>query len=284
MVPWIGFAEANSRRAASGDPPGAGGGLRVRPASGRLRNRRASSATSRKSSSRRLRAIRSSRSPCSPAAKSVHLPARPLRLSARRTMRLRPGVFSMSPTRQVWPSRRPLERYSRHTASAWCARRRARSAAVSFMGDLQRRWARRLSGPRVGEDGLSAPRSGSLPGVKLCPGVRSGSGTQPVRPSCHREPRAHGGRISAEPKCVREVVYDSAHPPSAGRGGRNGRDWRLRGNVDDQERNSLWEDARERNSRLQQLIDAIVQLLGRSRDVLRRERPEGAEEDKSSGR
>jgi hypothetical protein len=43
--------------------------------------------------------------------------------SVRRTARLRPGVLSTSPTRQVFPSRRPLERYSRHTASAFCARR-----------------------------------------------------------------------------------------------------------------------------------------------------------------
>ena len=68
-VPGIGLAEANSRRAASGDPLGTGG--RAGPEAwcsrcGRLRNRRASSSTSRKAWSRQARAIRSSRSPCSP--------------------------------------------------------------------------------------------------------------------------------------------------------------------------------------------------------------------------
>ena len=52
--------------------------------------------------------------------------------------------------------------------------------------------------------------------------------------------------------------------------------------MDDQERNALWADARERNSRLQQLIESIAQLLGRSRDVLRREPPDDAKQDKSS--
>ena len=64
---------------------------------------------------------------CCAVAKSTQRPAAPLPLSGpvSRTMRLRPGVLSTSPTRQVPPSRRPLERYSRHTASAFCARRRA---------------------------------------------------------------------------------------------------------------------------------------------------------------
>jgi hypothetical protein len=44
--------------------------------------------------------------------------------------------------------------------------------------------------------------------------------------------------------------------------------------VNDQERKSLWEDTRDQNSRLQQLIDGIIQLVARSRDVLRRQRPE----------
>lgn len=59
-----------------------------------------------------------------------------------------------------------------------------------------------------------------------------------------------------------------AHARASGREGRNGRESAPGGNVDDQERNALWADARDRNSRLQQRIDAIAQLLGRSRDVL----------------
>jgi hypothetical protein len=44
--------------------------------------------------------------------------------------------------------------------------------------------------------------------------------------------------------------------------------------MDDQQQQALWQEASERNSRLQHLIDAIAQLLARSRDVLRRPRPE----------
>jgi hypothetical protein len=46
------------------------------------------------------------------------------------------------------------------------------------------------------------------------------------------------------------------------------------GNVDDRQRKALWQEANERNSRLQELIDSIATLVARSRDVLRRERPE----------
>jgi len=44
--------------------------------------------------------------------------------------------------------------------------------------------------------------------------------------------------------------------------------------MDDPQRDSLWQEVREQNSRLQQLIDAIPKLVARSRDVLRRQRPE----------
>ena len=40
------------------------------------------------------------------------------------------------------------------------------------------------------------------------------------------------------------------------------------------ERDALLQDVREQNSRSRQLIEAIVQLIARSRDVLRRQRPE----------
>ena len=55
--------------------------VRPRSGRGRLRKVRASSRASRKRSSPRLSAIRSRRSPCSPVAASVHLPAAPLPLS-----------------------------------------------------------------------------------------------------------------------------------------------------------------------------------------------------------
>jgi hypothetical protein len=44
--------------------------------------------------------------------------------------------------------------------------------------------------------------------------------------------------------------------------------------LDDQERKALWQETRDQNSRLQQLIDAIIQLVARSRNVLQRQRPE----------
>jgi hypothetical protein len=55
--------------------------------------------------------------------------------------------------------------------------------------------------------------------------------------------------------------------------------------LDDQERNALWQETREQNSRLQQLIDAIIQLIARSREVLWRQRPEdgASSESKSDG-
>jgi hypothetical protein len=40
------------------------------------------------------------------------------------------------------------------------------------------------------------------------------------------------------------------------------------------EREVLLNEVREQNSRLQQLIDKIAQLVARSREVLRRQRPE----------
>jgi hypothetical protein len=54
--------------------------------------------------------------------------------------------------------------------------------------------------------------------------------------------------------------------------------------LDDQEREALWEETREQNSRLQQLIDAITQLIARSRAMVWRQGPEDgapAGEDKS---
>ena len=55
---------------------------------------------------------------------------------------------------------------------------------------------------------------------------------------------------------------------------REGRNARQGAILDDRERNALWEETREQNSRLQQLIDAIIQLIARSREVLWRQRPE----------
>jgi hypothetical protein len=42
------------------------------------------------------------------------------------------------------------------------------------------------------------------------------------------------------------------------------------------QRDALWRDVRQQNIRLQQLIEAITQLVARSRDVLRRQRPENS--------
>ena len=81
-VPKIGCDMAKSRRADSGDPAGAGADRCVESRSGsvrgRLRKRRASSATSWKSARPQLSRMTSRRSPCSPVAASVHLPAAPL--------------------------------------------------------------------------------------------------------------------------------------------------------------------------------------------------------------
>jgi len=44
--------------------------------------------------------------------------------------------------------------------------------------------------------------------------------------------------------------------------------------MDDPEREALWQESREQNSRLRALIETIAQLIARSRDVLRRQRPE----------
>jgi hypothetical protein len=44
--------------------------------------------------------------------------------------------------------------------------------------------------------------------------------------------------------------------------------------VESSEQEALLQAVSEQNSRLQQLIDAIVQLITRSRDVLRHQRPE----------
>jgi hypothetical protein len=106
IVREIGCDMAKRRRADSGDPRGAGEVscpvVWLRSGCGRLRKARASSRVSRKRSSPRLRAIKSRRSPCSPVAASVHLPAAPLPLSGpwRRTNKLRPGVLATSPISQ----------------------------------------------------------------------------------------------------------------------------------------------------------------------------------------
>jgi len=44
--------------------------------------------------------------------------------------------------------------------------------------------------------------------------------------------------------------------------------------MDDPQRDTLLQDVREQNTRLQQFIDAIIELVARSREVLRRQRPE----------
>ena len=74
---------------------GAAHGLAPARDLGRLRKSRASSATSRKSTRPQLSRMTSRRSPCSPVAASVHLPAAPLPDSGpfSRTNIERPGVF-----------------------------------------------------------------------------------------------------------------------------------------------------------------------------------------------
>jgi hypothetical protein len=44
--------------------------------------------------------------------------------------------------------------------------------------------------------------------------------------------------------------------------------------MDSSERDALLQEISQQNSRLQQLIEAIAQLVARSREVLRRQRPE----------
>jgi hypothetical protein len=44
--------------------------------------------------------------------------------------------------------------------------------------------------------------------------------------------------------------------------------------MDNLERDALLQEVVRQNSRLQQLIEAIAQLVARSREVLRRQRPE----------
>ena len=44
--------------------------------------------------------------------------------------------------------------------------------------------------------------------------------------------------------------------------------------MDDAQRDALWKDVAEQNSRLRQLIEGVAQLVARSRQVLRRQRPE----------
>ena len=44
--------------------------------------------------------------------------------------------------------------------------------------------------------------------------------------------------------------------------------------MDNLERDALLQEVSQQNSRLQQLIEAISQLIARSREVLRRQRPE----------
>ena len=102
--PAVGCDIVKSRRAAWGDTVWATG--RTNPAAGsgsergKLRNRRASSATSRNLRRPQLSRMMSRRSPCSPVAASVHLPACPFGNSYSRTNIERPGVFLISPTSQ----------------------------------------------------------------------------------------------------------------------------------------------------------------------------------------
>ena len=44
--------------------------------------------------------------------------------------------------------------------------------------------------------------------------------------------------------------------------------------MDGPQRETLLQEVREQNTRLQQIIETIIQLVVRSREVLRRERPE----------
>ncbi len=44
--------------------------------------------------------------------------------------------------------------------------------------------------------------------------------------------------------------------------------------MDSSERDALLDDVSQQNSRLEQLIEVIAQLVARSREVLRRQRPE----------
>ena len=46
--------------------------------------------------------------------------------------------------------------------------------------------------------------------------------------------------------------------------------------MDSSQRDALLQDVSQQNSRLQQLIEAIAQLVARSREVLRRQRLETA--------
>jgi hypothetical protein len=58
------------------------------------------------------------------------------------------------------------------------------------------------------------------------------------------------------------------------------------GPMNGAEHELLLNEVREQNSRLQQLIDIIAQLLARSREALRRQRPEDsvpADEKRSPG-
>ena len=106
-VRLIGCAIAKRRLAASGEPLGAAnvlGRRDSRPGSGcgRLKKRRASSTTCLKSGRPQVSRMTSSRSPCSPVAASVHLPAAPLPVCCplSRTNIERPGVLRTSPTSQ----------------------------------------------------------------------------------------------------------------------------------------------------------------------------------------
>ena len=84
MVPAIGRAMANSRRAASTEVRARHRSFRGGCGCGRARKRRASSRASLSVGRFRLSTMRSSRSPCSPVAASTHLPALMGRRDARR--------------------------------------------------------------------------------------------------------------------------------------------------------------------------------------------------------
>ena len=53
--------------------------------------------------------------------------------------------------------------------------------------------------------------------------------------------------------------------------------------MESTEREALLHKVSEQNSRLQELIEAIVKLIARSRDVLRRHRPEDSQSADGDG-
>src|SRR3546814_3205880 len=120
---------AKSRRAASGEPVGAGAVCRLDAVDsgsggGMLRKVRASSATSLKSTRPQLSRMTSRRSPCSPVAASVHLPAKPLGESLSRTYIERPGVLRTS---QIGRAHVELQSLMRISYAVFCLKKKKAS-------------------------------------------------------------------------------------------------------------------------------------------------------------